>query len=241
MPLMNLVIDNGNSASKVGIFDHENLMEKLTMKEDELKGFLSSKTFEHVIASSVRTDAEELLSWVNANGLKMKLNYRLPLPIKNLYKTPETLGVDRLAAVCGAQQLFESENCLVIDAGTCITYDMLDKQGAYHGGAISPGLRMRFQALHTLTARLPLISPVDRPQLIGNSTETCIQSGVIHGLIAELNGVIHEYESKFSDLQVVLCGGDALFFENKLKASIFASPELVLVGLNSILIYNVNH
>jgi type III pantothenate kinase len=241
MSLMNLVIDNGNSASKVGIFDHENLMEKYTLKEDELKEYLHNKTFEHVIASSVKTDAEEILSWVDANGLKMKLSYRLPLPIKNVYKTPETLGVDRLAAVCGAQQLFEFENCLVIDAGTCITYDMLDKQGVYHGGAISPGLRMRFQALHTLTARLPLISPVDRPQLIGSSTETCIQSGVINGLIAELNGVIHEYEAKFSDLQVVLCGGDALFFENKLKASIFASPELVLVGLNSILIYNVNH
>jgi type III pantothenate kinase len=241
MRRMNLVIDNGNSASKVGIFNHENLSEKLNMPEDELKDYLRNKTFEHVIASSVRTDADEILSWVNANGFKMKLSYRLPLPIKNMYKTPETLGVDRLAAVCGAQQLFEAENCLVIDAGTCITYDMLDKNGVYHGGAISPGLRMRFQALHTLTARLPLVSPVNRAQLIGNSTETCIQSGVINGLIAELNGIIHEYESKFDDLQVVLCGGDALFFENKLKASIFASPELVLVGLNSILIYNVNH
>ena len=238
---MNLVIDNGNSASKIGIFDHENLMEKHAMPEAELKDFLADKTFEHVIASSVRTDTDELLTWVNAEGLKMKLSHRLPLPVKNLYKTPETLGVDRLAAVCGAQQLFEAENCLVIDAGTCITYDLVDNHGNYHGGAISPGLKMRFQALNTLTARLPLINPVDRAQLIGNSTETCIQSGVINGLIAELDGIIHQYELKFHDLQVVLCGGDALFFENKLKASIFASPELVLVGLNSILIYNVSH
>jgi type III pantothenate kinase len=241
MPLLNLVIDNGNSASKVGIFDHENLVEKRTMPEEQLRDFLKDKTFNHVIASSVRTEADEILSWSKTEGLKMKLNYRLPLPVKNLYKTPETLGVDRLAAVCGAQQLFEAENCLVIDAGTCITFDFLDRHGVYHGGAISPGLQMRFQALHTLTARLPLISPVQRSPLIGNSTETCIQSGVINGLIAELDGIIHQYESKFNDLQVLLCGGDALFFENKLKASIFASPELVLVGLNSILIYNVNH
>jgi type III pantothenate kinase len=238
---MNLVIDNGNSASKVGIFDHENLMEKHTMPEASLKEFLHGKTFRHVIASSVRTDREELLSWVDADGLKLRLTHRLPLPVKNLYKTPETLGMDRLAAVCGAQQLFEKENCLVIDAGTCITYDVVDKRGNYHGGAISPGLMMRFQALNTLTARLPLVNPVDQPQLIGNSTDTCIQSGVINGVVAELDGIIHRYEAKFDDLQVVLCGGDAHFFENKLKASIFASPELVLVGLNSILIYNVSH
>ncbi|HYG01583.1 MAG TPA: type III pantothenate kinase [Chryseosolibacter sp.] len=239
---MNLVVDYGNSAAKVGIFDNENLMEKHTFSdEDALLRYLNKLSVEHLIVSSVKTDAQQIIKWVNHNGLSMVLNYRLPLPIKNLYSTPETLGVDRLAAVCGARQLFENENCLVIDAGTCITFDVLDKHGRYFGGAISPGLNMRFQALNTFTAKLPLITPVENPRLIGTSTESCIHSGVINGLIAELNGIIDQYEAKYDDLQVLLCGGDTHFFEKKLKASIFASPELVLVGLNSILIYNVTH
>lgn len=239
---MNLVVDYGNSAAKVGIFDHENLMEKHTFSSsEELRDFLKSANVKHVIVSSVKTDADEIISWVKHEGLSMKLTHRLPLPVKNLYATPETLGVDRLAAVCGAQHLFDHENCLVIDAGTCITYDIVDKSARYFGGAISPGLNMRFQALHTFTAKLPLITPVPDAKLIGNSTQTCIQSGVINGVVAEMDGIIQQYESEFDDLQVILCGGDALFFEKKLKASIFASPELVLVGLNSILIYNVTH
>ena len=239
---LNLVVDYGNSAAKVGIFDNENLMEKHTFAdEDELLRFLNKLNVEHLIVSSVKTDAQQIIKWVNHNGLSMVLNYRLPLPVKNRYSTPETLGMDRLAAVCGARQLFEDENCLVIDAGTCITFDILDKGGNYFGGAISPGLQMRFQALHTFTAKLPLISASDNPRLIGTSTETCIQSGVINGVIAELDGIIEQYAAKYDDLQVLLCGGDTYFFEKKLKASIFASPELVLVGLNSILIYNVTH
>jgi type III pantothenate kinase len=169
------------------------------------------------------------------------LDHKLPLPIKNNYGTPETLGVDRIAAVCGAQQIFPFQNCLVIDAGTCVTFDIIDKDGVYYGGAISPGMHMRFKAVHTFTARLPLISPVPEAKLIGDSTETSIQSGVINGMAAEMVGIIQRYQVKFNDLRVILCGGDTLFFENKLKASIFASPELVLVGLNSILIYNVSH
>jgi type III pantothenate kinase len=164
----------------------------------------------------------------------------VPLPVVNLYATPLTLGVDRLAGVCGAQQIFPLQHCLVIDAGTCITYDFLDKEGKYYGGGISPGLKMRFQAVHTFTAKLPLVTPKGHVPLIGNSTESCIQSGVVNGVLAELDGIIDQYGKKFEGLRVILCGGDAMFFENQLKASIFASPELVLIGLNSILNYNVN-
>jgi type III pantothenate kinase len=162
------------------------------------------------------------------------------MPLKILYKTPATLGVDRLAAACGARALFPLQHCLTIDAGTCVTFDFIDMDGNYYGGAISPGMNMRFQALHTFTARLPLVSPAGEANLIGDSTESSIRSGVINGLAAEIDGIIHQYQLKFEGLRAILCGGDALFFENKLKASIFASPELVLVGLNSILIYNVN-
>jgi type III pantothenate kinase len=164
----------------------------------------------------------------------------LPLPVKNGYATPQTLGVDRIAAACGANALFPENNCLVIDAGTCVTYEFVDATGVYRGGAISPGLKMRFQALSVLTARLPLVEPVHTPELTGASTASCIQSGVVIGLMEEMNGVIRRYEEKFDKLRVILCGGDTPFFENQLKASIFASPELVLSGLNSILSYNVN-
>jgi type III pantothenate kinase len=238
---MNLVVDYGNSAAKVGIFDHQNLTEKHSFQTaDALQKFLSNQQVDHVIISSVKTNPEVVASWIKNPGMKLILDQHLSLPIKNLYKTPATLGVDRIAAICGARELFPLQACLTIDAGTCITFDFLDKDGNYHGGAISPGLQMRFQAVHTFTARLPLVSPVDQIKLIGDNTETCIQSGVINGLVAEIDGIINEYQLKFEGLRVILCGGDALFFENKVKASIFASPELVLVGLNSILIYNVN-
>jgi type III pantothenate kinase len=188
----------------------------------------------------VSHDAEEVSSWAIQARKKFILRHTLPLPITNHYATPATLGVDRLAGACGARQMFPGSNCLVIDAGTCITYDFLDAGGSYLGGGISPGLHMRFQAVHTFTKKLPLVQAVDNINLIGNSTEQCIQSGVIHGVLEEVQGIIRQYREKFEDLKVILCGGDTHFFENQLKASIFAVPELVLSGLNSILIYNVN-
>lgn len=238
---MNVVVDYGNTSAKVGIFDHQNLMEKHTFKTQlDLQNFLAKCLVKNIIVSSVNIGPDQVLNWAANASKKFSLHHTLPLPVVSLYKTPHTLGVDRLAAVCGAHQLFPFQNSLVIDAGTCITYDFVDKDSKYHGGAISPGMNMRFKAVNTFTARLPLISPVDNPGLVGDTTETCIQSGVIHGVINELNGIIEQYQSKFENLRVILCGGDTAFFENKLKASIFASPELVLVGLNSILIYNVN-
>ncbi len=148
--------------------------------------------------------------------------------------------MDRLAGVCGAIELFKETDTLVIDAGTCITYDFVDKQKNYFGGSISPGLKMRFKAVHTFTAKLPLVDSANAVGLIGDSTESSIQSGVINGMIAEIEGIIMRYQDKYPGLRVILCGGDTAFFENKLKASIFAAPDLVLIGLNSILIYNVN-
>lgn len=239
---MNLVIDSGNSAAKVGIFKDEKLMEKLTFySSHELERFVQRTEFTNLIISSVRSDEEAIAAWGAKARNKFILNRALPLPLKNLYETPETLGMDRLAGVCGARELFPASDCLVIDAGSCITYDFVDKEGNYHGGSISPGLNMRFKAVHTFTAKLPLVPAKAGVGLIGRSTEACIQSGVVNGLLAEIEGIVGLYDKKFPDLRVILCGGDAGFFENQLKASIFASPELVLIGLNSILIHNVNH
>lgn len=236
---MNLAVDYGNSSAKVAIFDQQRLVERKTFTvADDLQAFLQNSPAENFIISSVTMDAETVAGWSNAKN-KFILSHALPLPIKILYATPTTLGVDRIAGSCGAIQLFPGRNTLVIDAGTCITYDFTDSSGQYYGGSISPGLKMRFQAVHTFTARLPLVTPAGNPELVGNSTETSIQSGVVNGTVAELDGIIDRYKSKYPDLQVILCGGDGPFFENMLKASIFASPDLVLVGLNRVLIHNV--
>jgi type III pantothenate kinase len=239
--IMNLIIDYGNSSAKVGIFQHQALVSRMVFSaHEELRHFVQNFSGQGIIISSVSRDAAEIAGWATHFKSVVILDQHLPLPIRNNYSTPHTLGVDRIAAVCGAKALFPDQNCLVIDSGTCVTYEFVDASGVYHGGAISPGLKMRFSALNQLTARLPLVEPVESPELIGVSTTGCIQSGVVIGLIEEMNGVIRRYEEKFEKLQVILCGGDTPFFENQLKASIFASPELVLSGLNSILIYNVN-
>ena len=206
---------------------------------DDLKSFLQNFSADNFILSSVTHDAEEVLQWVRHAKQKLVLTSALPLPIRNLYATPKTLGVDRIAGVCGAHQKFPGSHSLVIDAGTCVKYDFLDKDGNYHGGAISPGLKMRFQAMNAFTAKLPLVDVVENPALIGNTTETSLQSGAINGMIEEIHGMIRRYRQEFEGLQVILSGGDSRFFENKLKEPIFAVPELVLSGLNSILIYNV--
>lgn len=238
---MNLVIDYGNSSAKVGIFDQQKLVEKYVFVSPEtLKIFLEQNTAENIIISSVALDPQSVSSWAVRAKKKFILNHSLPLPIVNRYATPLSLGVDRLAAVCGAKQIFPNKNCLVVDTGTCVKYDFIDHQNNYLGGGISPGLSMRFKALNTFTMKLPLVQAVEAPPLVGNSTESCIQSGIINGILEEINGTIGQYQKKFKDLEVILCGGDTVFFENKLKGGIFAVPELVLKGLNSILIYNVS-
>lgn len=236
---MNLVVDYGNTLAKVGVFDEHTLIRAQTFdNEQSLKIFLENFSADNFILSSVARAADPVLAWAQAKR-KFTLTTELPLPIQNLYATPHTLGVDRIAGICGAHQRFKNSDCVVIDTGTCVTYDFLDREGKYHGGSISPGMQMRFQAMHSFTAKLPRVAHHDNPPLIGNTTEMCMQSGVVHGMTEEINGIIMRYRQKFGDIRAILCGGDALFFENKLKGPIFAIPELVLSGLNSILIYNV--
>lgn len=239
---MNLVIDHGNTAAKVGIFDHQNLVESHSFASwGELIDYVGSVSATRAIVCSVQGKGQEIFDALPLDSKsKFILSHILPLPIVNEYATPHTLGVDRLAGVCGAVALFPNEDCLVIDSGTCITFDCVTKHGVYLGGAISPGLKMRFQSVHTFTARLPLISAKPDVRLIGNSTESCIQSGIVNGMCAEIDGIISRYQNGFPSIRVILCGGDTQFFENQLKASIFASPELVLIGLNRILSHNVN-
>ncbi|RYF69442.1 MAG: type III pantothenate kinase, partial [Cytophagaceae bacterium] len=167
----------------------------------------------------------------------------LPIPIRNAYETPRTLGADRLAAAVGAASLFPAQNCLILDLGTCITADFVSADGTFQGGLISPGLRMRLQAMHTFTARLPMLDNVPGaeawPPLTASNTREAMLSGAMNGMALELAGIIEEYTNRYTDLRVIVCGGDGPLFINRLKPGIFAVPELVLQGLNRIMLTNL--
>jgi len=239
-PLLNLVIDAGNTRVKAATFSQSELVEKYFFDSNEhLLNLLKKQEYENIIVSSVSLDENDLLQQLNAKNKKLTASASLPLPITIDYATPKTLGIDRIAAACGAMDIFPNQHRLVVDVGTCINYEFLDRNDIYHGGAISPGIQMRFKAMHTFTERLPLVEAADNVVLTGNSTMACLQSGVMHGVFAEVDGIIDRYKEKYPDIQAILCGGDSSFFENKLKHSIFAAPNLVLRGLNRILLYNV--
>lgn len=238
---MNLVVDIGNTRIKTAAFEGSLLKEKHLFSDlGGLKGYFSSREFDHAIVSSVSTDTSIVVPLLPVSGKKLQLTTSLGFPIRIAYDTPDTLGVDRIAAACGAFQLFPGEDCLVIDMGTCITYDFLSSAGVYEGGAIAPGVKMRFAAMHHFTARLPMVEPVVNPPTTGKSTSSSLQSGVIHGVLGEINGFISRYQSQFGQVRTVACGGDLAFFENSLKPSIFVAPDLVLTGLNRILLHHVN-
>jgi type III pantothenate kinase len=161
----------------------------------------------------------------------------LRLPFKNLYKTPETLGTDRLAAAAGAFSHFPDTNVLVIDAGTAITYEFMEP-GLYLGGNISPGLMIRFRALHRFTGKLPLVNPSSGYEYPGQTTTSAIATGVIRGMIYEINEYIRTFEKKYADTRIILTGGDGDFFRDKLLKEVLYMPDLVMEGLNFILEYN---
>ncbi|MEQ8521822.1 MAG: type III pantothenate kinase, partial [Vicingaceae bacterium] len=164
-----------------------------------------------------------------------------PVPIKSLYSSPETLGHDRIALAVAGSEKFPNCNTLIIDIGTCMTMDLVDSSGTYHGGAISPGMELRFRSMHEGTSRLPLVDFASKklPDQIGKTTRECMESGVILGMAHEIRGTIKELNKEFEDLKVLLTGGQHHLFEVPLKNSIFADPNLVLRGLNHILLYNL--
>ncbi len=241
---MQLVIDKGNTLTKVFIFKDNKIIARA--KFEHLDVFLLDKIFkEYPIESSIYSHVgnldDESVTYLNLHSSFYQFNYLTPLPIKNKYASPESLGLDRLAAACAAYSIFPHTNTLSIDLGTCVTYDFINDHSEYLGGGISPGLHLRFKALNTFTAQLPLIEPTTRlPKLIGDTTENAILSGVINGYIQEILGIIEQYQQKYKGLQVLMCGGDLSFFDTQLKNSIFARPDLVAEGLNSILKYNVH-
>lgn len=239
---MNLIIDIGNTIAKIAIFDQGKIVEVLRESNhslDCLQELSANYPIEQGIISSVITLSDAIKTQIETLPYPViELNHQTPIPIKNLYKTPHTLGMDRLAAVIGANAIKPDHALLVIDAGTCITYDFIDESGQYQGGNISPGMRMRFKALNTFTDKLPEITPDGETPLHGQTTETAIRSGVIRGIEFEMAGYIMELQKNYPRLLVFLTGGDEFSFDTKLKSVIFADGFLVLRGLNRILEYN---
>jgi len=240
--LKNFIVDIGNSRIKTAVFEDGALTAENSFEDFDLFRSYSDKiNFQHAIISSVtypEAQLNELLSFPF-----LFLDTKTRLPIENKYQTPETLGVDRKAAVVGARAVEAVGNLLAIDLGSCITYDFLDDQDCYWGGAISPGLQMRFRAMHQQTARLPLVdlNKDSLPDLIGGSTVSCLRGGVYFGVLHELKGFIEQYQAEYKGLKVIICGGDSNFFESLTKDHIFVIPNLILYGLNRILSYNVNY
>ncbi len=237
---MKLIIDIGNTNTKLALFKHKELVAKLTLNNLELikvQRFIDNKHISNAIISSVTSIDSEILKVVS-HYKALVLCEDVKVPIKNYYKTPSTLGKDRLAAVIGAYSIYPKKEVLVFDSGTCLTVDFLNSKGEYIGGRISLGIEMRYQALHTLTEKLPLIKQQILSPMIGCDTNSSIVSGVQQGILSEVKSIISYYKQQYPDIIAIITGGDCFFFEKELKSSIFANPNLVLIGLNEILDFN---
>jgi len=240
---MNLCIDQGNSSTKVGVFDQSELVEYFIFKEFDKAAILNLYDrfdIEACILSSVITENLELINDLkNKTRFLIELSYNTPVPIQNQYETPETLGKDRLAAVVGAVFLKPESDILVVDAGTAITYDFIDSNQVYHGGNIAPGLNLRLRSLHEFTQKLPLVEAKIESPLLGNNTQAALISGALHGIVFEIDGYINALKTNYPQLSTFLTGGSTFYFDTKLKNAIFVERNLVLIGLNRILQYNV--
>lgn len=243
---LNLTIDQGNSSTKVAIFDGADIIARSSYEPAisvaDIDVLFAKHPITSAIYSSVRKDGEQVIEhlqkitpvWFEV------LTHCTALPIKVVYSTPETLGYDRVAAAIGAWEQCPNRNLLVIDAGTAITLDMITAQGEYLGGNISPGVRMRFNALNHFTNKLPLLDIDGDIPMVGYDTQTAIRSGVVRGVVAEIEGYISEFLIKYGDLTVFITGGDSTFLVKQIKSCIFEDENLLMKGLNRIIQHNID-
>ena len=240
---MNLVVDIGNTLVKYAVFDNQKL---LIDQSSESKDFTKTvkelfevyPQIEKAIISSVGDLDKKQFEILSLFCEVHVLSNQSKIPFTNTYATPNSLGKDRIALVASAFYQYPKTNVLTIDMGTCITYDMIDSAGQYLGGAISPGMNMRYKAMHQQTKKLPHLSAEFPSDFIGNSTATSMHNGVVQGICSELDGAIEQYKNRFEHLTVILTGGDSHFFAKRLKNSIFANSKFLLEGLNYLLEYN---
>jgi type III pantothenate kinase len=241
---MNLIVDIGNTVAKIAIFKGKEMLEQAydsNQSLSRLKQMYDCYLPDHAAIISVINLTEEAENVLNSLPIPLLyINCNTPLPIINLYKSPQTLGYDRVAAVVGAYDQHPNKNILIIDSGTCITYEFINNKGEYRGGNISLGSTMRLKALHSFTAHLPLVSIDGERSSFGVDTDTAIREGVLKGIEYEMEGYINLLKTKYPDLLVFLTGGKHFTFETKFKDSIYIDKFLVLRGINSILNYNLS-
>lgn len=237
-----LCIDVGNTRSKVSILADtgEELLSYVCpwLEASIVTTFIKMYKVHSAAACQSGVLAESIAVAIRSLIPLIVLDHKTKVPITNLYRTPETLGRDRLAAAVGAYAIFPNQNCIIIDAGTCITYDVLNAKGEYLGGNIAPGINMRLKAMDKFTSRLPTVPPLFRPDFIGTTTEEAMQNGAVWGAIFEFESFIKHVNQNIGDSKVILTGGDADYFANQTKMQIFAHPNIVLLGLNEILKFN---
>lgn len=240
---MHLCIDWGNSRVKAAFFEEQTLSAEYNFSETEaltsIVSLVAEKKPRAAILCSVANHPPELKILLQEHTQLIVLTSNTLLPIMNAYHSPESLGMDRLAIAVGANAAFPGKNNLVVSTGTAITYNFIHQNKAFRGGNISPGVHLRFRALHEFTDKLPMVSEQGDIPVLGYDTETSIRSGVVLGVAAEIDGMINYYKEQYSDLNIVLTGGNAGLFAGKLKNQIFADSQLLLKGLNTILRHNV--
>ena len=232
----NICIDIGNTKVKSGIFHGEKLVELINGIDNILHSVNNKYHFKNCIISSTRKEIpKKILDLKEEFENFVILNDKMKLPISIDYKTPETLGRDRIAAAIGANSLFPNQNNIVIDAGTCVTYDFIDKNNVFRGGNISPGIYMRIKAMHEYTSNLPMVDLVVNEDFLGKSTTEALQNGAVRGTFLEISSFIQLIFDKYGSSNVIFTGGDAKYFVNNFKSAIFADQNLVLIGLNEII------
>jgi type III pantothenate kinase len=243
---MLLAVDVGNTRIKVAVFEGGIILERFVFPELELQKniLIILKKFEKltdlVVASVGNIEKSAFLYFEKDLNIHFISNED-PFPFANLYATPKTLGIDRMVLAAGATLQFPNQNRLVIDAGTCVTYDFIDANDSYLGGAISPGIRLRYESLHNYTAKLPLLALEDPEDLTGKSTSASIHSGVVNGLAYEIDGFIEEYKARYSNFIIILTGGDTDFLAKRLKNTIFANSNFLLESLNQTFQYKIDN
>ena len=240
---MNLIVDIGNTATKIAVMDSNNQVVARRRVEHLSSEMTAALLDEYPYIDKAIVASTGVGDECVCEVLRRKVAYFLEfapttdIPLKNGYKTPETLGADRLAAAVGAQVLYGERNMLIVDFGTAITYDLVT-DGVFRGGNISLGMGARFKALHDYTSSLPLCEPTDEKIEFGQTTREAVEQGVMSGIEYETEGYIAEFCKKYDDLCIIFTGGDAKNFVNRIKNTIFANCDLTLCGLNRILEYN---
>ncbi len=237
-----LVLDFGNTALKAHLFRNGEPYEQAILDaptKEEILAFSGNKPVSSAILASVVNHPATLKQDLAPYFPLLILDMETALPIRNRYATPASLGYDRVAAAVGGWQLFPGSPVLAIVTGTCITYNLVDGNGDFRGGAISPGLHMRLLAMHEYTQKLPLVPLEGDHTLPGDTTEISMRSGALDGAVFEIEGMMRTFSKQFPGLETVLGGGDSAVLAEALKNGIFARPNLVAEGLYRILDHHV--